>query len=284
MTTDLELRLIDAPTPDGEIAAKDLAALATALQELVTRVGREVLDTPGPGRTKQFMEEAAQLRLSGIDSGSTVLLFRQGPVDKLDVDLPEQTVAEERFWQIIEAIGEDRRPPWASDLIAASAAKLVNALQDAAPRSRISTASGARVDIEAARIHSQTWATTRAHRSEQMEAKGRLEKVDLRSHEFRVRDDVGHAVDLKHVVDDAEVAQYVGQWVAATGTGIVASGRLVALDDARVLVLEDPAREFAGDTVPSLEELLASAPGPDPDGGIVMSDEEFAAFLEAARA
>ena len=60
MTKDIELLLIDAPVPDGEIVVKDLAALTTALQELTTRIGREVVNTPGPGRTKQFMEEFAQ--------------------------------------------------------------------------------------------------------------------------------------------------------------------------------------------------------------------------------
>ncbi len=47
--------------PSGEIAIKDLAALATALQELTTRISRDPINTPGPGRTKQFMEELSQL-------------------------------------------------------------------------------------------------------------------------------------------------------------------------------------------------------------------------------
>ena len=32
-----------------------------------------------------------------------------------------------------------------------------------------------------------------------------------------------------------------------------------------------------------LDEILASAPGPDADGGIDLTDEEFTVFLEAAR-
>lgn len=59
MMKEIELHLVDAAAPSGEIAIKDLAALATALQELTTRISRDPINTPGPGRTKQFMEELA---------------------------------------------------------------------------------------------------------------------------------------------------------------------------------------------------------------------------------
>ncbi len=55
MMKEIELHLVDAAAPSGEIAIKDLAALATALQELTTRISRDPINTPGPGRTKQFM-------------------------------------------------------------------------------------------------------------------------------------------------------------------------------------------------------------------------------------
>lgn len=61
MMKEIELHLVDAAAPSGEIAIKDLAALATALQELTTRISRDPINTPGPGRTKQFMEELSQL-------------------------------------------------------------------------------------------------------------------------------------------------------------------------------------------------------------------------------
>jgi hypothetical protein len=114
MIKEIELRLVDAPAPSGEIAVKDLAALAIALQELTTRISREVINMPGPGRTKQFMEELSQLRLHAVEPGSTVLRFSKGPTDKLDVDLPEQAVADDRFWEIVRAMGDDSRPEWAT--------------------------------------------------------------------------------------------------------------------------------------------------------------------------
>lgn len=283
MTRDLELRLIDAPVPNGEIVVKDLAALTIALQELTTRIGRDIVNTPGPGRTKQFMEEFAQLRLTAVESGSTVLRFNKGPTDKLDVDLPEQRIADDRFWEIVEAIKDDRRPDWATDLISESVAKLVKALRDAAPRTALSDSTHAPVRIESERIHVETWTAKVVQTQAEMEARGRLEKVDLRSHEFRVRDDVGQAVDLKHVAQDVDAAQYVGKWVVAVGDGITSSGRLVALDNVSITLVDDPARTLTDDAVLTLDQILKSAPGPSQSGSIDLTDDEFTAFLKAAR-
>lgn len=281
MANDLELRLIDAPAPDGEIVIKDLAALTSALQELTTRIGRDVVNTPGPGQTKQFMEEFAQLRLRGIESGSTILSFSKGPTDKLDIDLPQQKLADDRFWELINSIREDRRPDWASDLIAESAARFVGALQAAAPRAVLRDSAHTGVEIESRSVHVETWTSNRVQTDTVMTAMGRLEKVDLRS---RVRDDVGQAVDLKHVAGDNAAAHLVGQWVIAQGEGVLFSGRLVALDNASIEPLDDPASVLVGDTHTTIEEILASAPGPNPDGGVELTDQEFTAFLEAARA
>ena len=284
MAKDIELQLIDSNVPDGEIVVKDLAALTTALQELTTRIGREVINTPGPGRTKQFMEEFAQLRLRGIEAGSTVLVFSKGPTDKLDMDLPEQQVADDRFWEIVKAIAEDQRPEWATDLIAESAGKFVDALQAAAPKAVFRGPTRDDVAIESAHIHADTWTSKRLLTDTVMTAKGRLEKVDLRSHEFRVRDDVDQAVDLKHVEDDVSVAQFVGQWVVARGAGVLlSSGRLVALDNAVIEPVTDPVSSLPEPIGVDLQSILASTPGPDPLGGVDVSDEEFDAFLEALR-
>lgn len=284
MIKDLELRLIDAPVPNGEVAVKDLAALTLALQELITRIGRDIVNSPGPGRTKQFMEEFAQLRLRSIDDGSTRLMFSKGASDKLDVQVSEEKLADDRFWEIIRAIGVDQRPDWVTELIAESAGKFVDALQRAAPKAVLQAPARDAIEIESARIHIETWTSRRFQTDTVMTARGRLEKVDLRSHEFRVRDDVGQAVDLKHVEDDVTAARLVGQWVVARGTSaLLPSGRLVALDKVTIERVDDPAAEHLDGTVLGLDEILASVPGPDPDGGIDLTEEEFTAFLRAAR-
>lgn len=284
MMTEIELHLVGAAAPNGEIAAKDVAALAAALQELATRVGREMINTPGPGRSKQFMEEFAQLRLRAVESGSTVLRFNKGPVDKLAVELPEEALADDRLWEIAGAIGDDRRPEWVTDLIAESAGKLVSAVRAAAPTVILKAQSRIDVHIRSAATHSETWVSPSVRTGGVATAAGRLEKVDLRSHAFRLRDDVDNTVELRNVESDTLAARLVGQWVIAEGTAILhASGRLVALESARVLPAEDPAAEFLGSRVVAPEEILASAPGPDFDGGIDLTDEEFEAFLRAAR-
>jgi len=284
MMKEIELRLVDAPGPSGEVAVKDLAALATALQELTTRVSRDVINTPGPGRTRQFVEELAQLRLCAVETGSTVLRFSKGPTDKLDVDLPEQTAADDRFWQIVRAMGEDRRPDWVSGLIAESVAKLVNAIQAAAPAVVFGASSRPDVQIVSSTVHVETWTSKHVHTGAVMTATGRLEKVDLRSHEFRLRDDIDQTVDLRHVESDTTAARLVGQWVIARGDAVLdESGRLIVLDNAGVLPVDDPAAEHMDHSIATLGEILASAPGPDIDGGIALTDHEFQVFLEAAR-
>jgi len=232
----------------------------------------------------QFVEELAQLRLRAVEAGSTVLRFSRGPIDKLDIDLPHQAAVDDRFWGLMRAIGEDHRPDEVSDRIAESVAKLVNAFQSAAPAVIVAGGTRGEVQINSATTHAETWLSKRVNSGVVMTAAGRLEKVDLRSHEFRLRDDVDNTVDLRRVKNDAGAAQLVGQWVMAHGTGILhASGRLLALDSVQVEHVDDPAAEYLGSRVVPLAEILASAPGPDPDGGIDLTDEEFEAFLEAAR-
>jgi len=277
----IEMRLDGGSAPRGEITVKDLNGIAAALQELVTRLGRESTNAAGPGRSKQFVEEFAQLRLGSIEAGSTVLQFSKGPTEKLDLDLAGLADADDRLWEILGAIGEDRRPDWTTELIADTVGRLVGALRSAARTTTFATAGRASIAITSSMIHPETWVANHVT-DERMTAAGRLEKVDLRSHEFRLRDDVGHTVDLRQVVDDAGVAQLVGRWVAAEGTGVLNEfGRLIALGEAIVSSVVDPAEQFVATKVVSREEILASAPGPDPDGGIELTDEEFEEFMQA---
>jgi hypothetical protein len=281
---DLELRLVGSAVPDGEVRARDLAGLAAALQELRLRIGRELIEATGPGRTKQYMEELTEIRLVSIGAGSTVLTFAQGPTDKLDGVLTEERQLSERFLDTFEAISRDERPEWATDLIAESAAKLVDALKTAAPRATIRVGTRPDIAIESDRIHRETWTSGRIQTDEIRTAQGRLERVDLRTHEFRVRDDVGHAVDLRHVESDAVAAKLVGQWVTASGRAVLdPSGRLVALENKQIQAVEDPAAPYADRPVVAVADLLAGSPGPDPAGAIDFDDDEFLAFLEAAR-
>lgn len=284
VSTEFELKLVDAPVPSGEIAAKDLAALAASLQELTTRIGRDVAGTAGPGRSKQHTEESAQVRLRSVTPGSTVLEFVTGPTDKLDINLAHERLTDDRFWDVLAGIGQNRKPEWMTDLVAESAGKLVAALRSAAPRAVFSAPARPTIDFDPTTVNVEGWLSQVVRTKESAEVHGRLEKVDLRTHEFRVRDDVGFSVELRHVIDDEEVARLVGQWVRAEGDATVDSaGRVVSLDNATVHEVVDPAAPYIGPYVVSVNEILASAPGADMDGGLDLTDEEFDEFLRAAR-
>lgn len=284
VTTEFELRLIDAPAPSGEIAARDLAALAVALQELTTRIGRDVAGTTGPGRSRQHTEESAQVRLRSVAAGSTVLEFVKGPVGKLDIDLADETLADDRFWDVMAGIGQNRKPEWMTDLVAESAGKLVNALRSAAPRVAFSAPDRPTIEFDPAAANVEVWLSEVVRTTDLAHVHGRLEKVDLRFHDFRVRDDVGFSVELRHVIDDADAARLVGQWVMAEGGATFNSaGRVVALDNVRVHEVVDPGAPYVGRYVVSVEEILTSAPGADMAGGLDLTDEEFEDFLRAAR-
>lgn len=284
MIRDIELALLGAPAPNGEIPVKDLAALAGALQELATRIARDVVSASGPGRSKQFVEEFVELRLRAVEAGSTVLRFAKGPVGKLDVDLPEEAAVDDRFWEVLEGIAEDRRPDSVTELVMESAGRLLSALKAAAPEAVFAAPTRTPVRVLGEATHLETWAQSRTQAGGTTSFAGWLEKVDLRSHEFRLRDDVGNRVRLSRVVDDAAAAKLVGQWVWAEGHGVKdRSGRVVALENATVFVIADPAADYLGRRVVSIDEILASAPRPDIDGGIDLSDEEVAEFLRAIR-
>lgn len=284
MTSEFKLRLIGAAAPNGEITARDLSGLASALQELTLRIGGDIVQKPGRGRTKQYVEEFSQLRLCGLASGSTILQFAKGPINTLDVATPEGELADKRFWEVLAGISDNRRPGWVSEPVAESACKLINALRVAAPRVELSSASHPTIRINAAGLQSEIWSSSGDRLGGLTQIHGRLEKVDLRSHEFRVRDDVDQAVELRHVENDSVAGQLVGQWVVAEGESVLhQSGRLVALDNVRVQGTDDPAAAHLGRHVVPLSEILSSAPGADFDGGIELTCTEFDEFLRAAR-
>lgn len=111
---------------------------------------------------------------------------------------------------------------------------------------------------------------------------GRLYAVNLNTHRLQVQDDVGHQVALPKVSNDAEASLLIGGYVVVTGAPERdVRGRLTHLHDAAVVAAPDPLDGSAVPAAVALEEILASAPGPDLDGGIELTDEEFDSFFAA---
>lgn len=282
MSSELELRLEGASSPAGEIRLADLAALAQSLQDLSLRVGRAFVDAEGPGRTPRAIEDLSQLRLRRIDGGSTRLTLALGPADVLDVEVTEAVELDRMFWEVIYGVGKDQRPEWVTGLVADSAAAFVSALQSAAPTVEVTMSPYEPVRIRTREIHRETWTSERqVADQESVVVTGLLEKVDLHSHAFRIRDDVGNTIELTQVPHDRAVATLIGSHITAMGHGVRnRSGRLTL--EAPVIGSEQ--HPVHASRVPSaipLSEILDASPGPSPAGAVELTDEEYAAFLEA---
>jgi hypothetical protein len=274
-----ELHLDDQRQPSGQIRLAALAGLAGALQELETRIARDVDARAGAGRTPALLDELSQLRLIDMREGSVRLFVRRGDDATLDYDLPLVEEIDRRFVEIIEAIGRGERPGWMSPLIAESTGHLVAALRSAAPRAVFAFGTGRRVALRTADLRQEVWRIDAPLvEASPVTAVGVLEAVDLRTDRFRLRDDVGSRIALSRVLNAEEVATFVGRRVQATGTAIEDKVGHLTLDRA-VLEPFEPPREWLGKKPVDLDEVFALVPGPDPDGGIEMTDEEFEEFL-----
>lgn len=277
---DFELELKGSDAPPGEILASDLAGLVAALQELVTRIGRDLDDRAGPGRTPGLLNDLTQLRLRALAKGSTRLQFGRGPIDQLDVDLRVEQLIDERFHAVVEGIGRGDRPEWASTLVAESAGKLVDAMKRAAPSVHMLQDGRPPVSLSTRSLDRTVWdvpATTT--QSRELTVVGVLEQVDLRSSRFHVRDDVGNWILLLDVSEARTVGPLVGQRVSASGYPETdQNGHVKAVRGVHIVPLSLPSG-WTARAGPSLAEIVDSVPGPDPDGGVELTDEEFASFM-----
>ena len=218
---DLLVTLTGTDTAPGEIDLVDLAAIASALQELSTRVGRELVDRSGPGRTTDAIAQMTRLRLAGLSAGSTSLRIGYGASagvlpfdDSIDVQVADL------FWEVLEGIGGNQRPGWVGQLVADSAVLLNKAFERAAARVTIERADGAVVNWLPRDFRRSVWHTLDGGAAVTVTVTGRLTSVDLASGQFRMVDDFGHTITLDQVIDRDRAAQLIGQRTIATGTGI----------------------------------------------------------------
>lgn len=283
-TEDFEIRLWATRDPDGQISLTELAALATRLQELATRVGRWVADIDGPGRSPAGIDEIAQFRLSGIAVGSTRLVVTRGLPGTLDVEESVEHDLSLRFWDVIAGISTDTPPDDAPVGVRESAAGLLDALGRTSGGVRITRLRDhARAEFRPTERNRAVWVPTPDGASaEDKVVTGKLEMVDLHSGTFRVRDDVGNAITLYRVREPETAIRLVGTRTTATGTRDRAR-RGAALDDVTLSPAESlPASWTGGMHDESWRARLADA-GPDPAGGIDLDDDEWEAFVVALR-
>lgn len=283
MTQQFELRLIGADTPDGEVRLADLAALAESLQELSRRIGRELAHEPGPGRTHQSVEAMTEMRLSALFEGSTRLRISRGGKDELALDLAEDVQIERRFWEVVDGVRTNDRPAWVTSLIAESAGKVVTAPTEAAPEIQFVRSDTESVSLMTQTLRREVWRNrNEVRQTVSVTITGTLEAVDLRSHQFRIADDVGNRIRLRDVPQADDVAHRINKRVRAAGAAVRGSqDRLQAIIEPTLEAAPIPDAWMPGSEVDWSQEL--AKPGPDPDGGVDVSDEEFDEFIGLLR-
>lgn len=273
---EIRFRLIGGAAPAGRLGALDLSRISGALHELCIRVGREQVHSTGPGRSRRSVEELNAVTLT-LSTGSTVIDADIGPPDVLPLELDEVMVRDQTLLALLASLADDVRPEGVPDLVADSVGDLVHGLRSAAREVEI-TAGDTVLRFRTDHIHRDTWATPRRSLDDvETSISGWLEKVDIHSHELRIRDDVGNTLNLLDVVDDLAAS-------ALLGARVIASGQAVRGRDGRLLGVQSPAVTPFTSVVPQHgpQERTAwpSIQGPDPDGGVDLTDDEFASFLQ----
>lgn len=270
---EIELRLLDGPSPHGQVRAFDESRISGALHEISIRLGRERVDMTRPGRSSRSVEELCEVRLVGLSRGSTVLAYAVGPVDET-LDLPELEWQGAAFSSLFDGLAHDMRPEGVSDEVADSVGDLAQALRTAAPRVGLRLDTAEPVEIVTAFLHRDVWTTPRRSIDEEtVTVVGVLEKVDLHSHEFRVRDGVGNALELVDVPRDQEVAQLVGTRVAASGQALRRRGG--ALSGVHAPVIEPFEWSLPAGMQSTGDDPFAGAPGPSQHHGLDLTVAEF---------
>ncbi len=222
----LLITLAGTETAPGEVDLVDLVGIGSALQELSTRVGREMVDRAGPGRTADVLAQLTRLHLRGVgnaDEAGTTLHIGYGSPAVLPFEATVDDQVADLLWEVLEAIARNSRPGWAGTLVAESAVLLNRAFERAA--TRVSIQRGA--DRESAVVSwrpreflRSAWLTVDAGSTVTVSVAGKLNSVDLSSGVFRMLDDFGRTVSLDRVTDPEHAALLIGQRVLATGTGI----------------------------------------------------------------
>lgn len=124
-------------------------------------------------------------------------------------------------------------------------------------------------------------ALSHGHDAAYVEADGVLEMVNWRTGEFLVRDDVGHVFRLTGVANVETACRYIGMRVQAQGTARRAEDDSLRFEPNGTIELVDLPESWFAAGIQDVDALVRTAPGPDLDGAIDLSDDELTSFLAA---
>lgn len=281
MTERFEIHLVGGADPDGSIDLGLFAPLAAALSDLNGRVVRWQAGRGGAGRPTAEIEAMAKCRLLGVTAGSTRLEIVRGAPETLDLGDEAEADLDSAFWAILSDLASGRPASDVPEGVRESALKLVDAVGRAAPLAVFQSSSRAEhsVRLIASDVQRDAWALGATVRvaPEQVVA-GVLESANLRTAQFSIRDDAGNRIRLGHVGHLDEVRHLLGERVVAVGR-LRQIGTDWVMDRPERLSLE-PGLNLP--MLPSLEGELRKR-GPQAADDDLLDDEQFAAFLAAAR-
>ncbi|WP_375502147.1 hypothetical protein [uncultured Jatrophihabitans sp.] len=283
MSAEFEFHLKGTNAPEGQLDADHLLAIVLSLKEVATKISRTETDAEAVGRPPARVQRVAKLLIGLVPGSTTVLARRAGAGDgALDFDLPDEQAFDERFEALVESIADDQRPNWVSDSLSLAAKGLAESLQEAAAEVEFRVGGRPRRSFKTVDIHREIWQVATKQDTEAITFVGWLYSANLNSHRLHVRDDVGHRVALPEVLDDAAAGRLLGNYVTVVGSPAHNSeGRLTEILGATIEAAPNP---LDGGTISdsvSIEDILASAPGPDPAASLHLTDEEAEAFFDA---
>lgn len=283
MSAEFEFHLKGANAPEGQLDADHLLAIVSSLKEVATKIGRAETDAEAVGRPPARVQRVAGLLIGLAPGTTTVLARRVGAGDgALDFDLPDEQAFDDRFQALVESIADDDRPSWVSDSLSIAAEGLAGALQQAAREVEFKVSGQRRRSFRSVDIHRETWHVAPSQDRASVTFIGRLYAANLNTHRLQVQDDVGNQVGLPDVANDAQIGNLLGSHVIVSGSPQVdIEGRLTHIHGATIEPAPSLGEGFQVHEAVPLDEILASAPGPDPDGGIELTDDEWDDFWTA---
>jgi hypothetical protein len=283
MTKRFDVRLIGSRAPEGEFEADALLGLVESLKEVASKIGRVETMAHRVGRVPQRTQRIARLMVGMGSRGTTVRVHRAGTPDALDFESEEEMVFDDTFATLLESVARNDRPLWVGEPLALATAHLIDALQLAAPGVEFAVDGSIRGSVATSALRRDLWHVRRRRGADVVEVTGRLYSANLHTHRFRLEDAAGSRIDLSSVMDDSAAARLLDTTVVAAGLPEYDSDEeLVSIRNASISSADLLADAPVPSAVP-IEQILASAPGPDPGLGLDLTDDDFDSFLRAIR-
>ncbi|MDY0912757.1 hypothetical protein [Rathayibacter festucae] len=254
-----------------------------SLKEVASKIGRVETMAHRVGRVPQRTRRVARLMV-GLGSGSTtVRVHRAGTPDALDFESEEETAFDDTFASLLESVARNDRPLGVGEPLALATAHLIDALQLAAPEVEFAVDGSIRGSVATSTLQRDLWHVPRRRGADVVEVRGRLYSANLHTHRFRLEDAVGSRIDLSSVMDDSAAARLLDATVIAVGVPEYDSdGELVSIRNVSISAADVLADAPVPSAVP-IEQILASAPGPDAERGLDLTDDDVDSFLRAIR-